>query len=141
MKDAIRIKVLPLESYMDWTCEFRYDDESEVLETLGREIAPILSRDGYYLATFGGSETVWCECKGRAFDLNNGVEQFKFKLKLLVASEKLLTEKQVDAIILLRQSGLASNELSEILRSDVYAKSLRDTGRDARKYRLSVLGR
>lgn len=116
----MRIKVLPLETYMRyWRGELG-----------AKEVKVEIGRDGYYYSRLDNK--AWFEVGGIAYERDP--KDFKYRLRLL--NHTPLRPKEVQAFRLLALEHLTSKQQQALMYLDECWKQIRATGRNARVWMM-----
>jgi len=100
-------------------------------------ISPIINRNGLYLNK--KLKTCWIEYDGKAYDISHNYDFHIYELNLL--NHKPLGNDEAHAMRFLYSRGLLNKDMMKLYRRDMDWKSNRNTGRNARKIRLQILGK
>ncbi len=116
-----RVKVLPLEFWMDSSSRFK--DELKRFES----ITPVFNRNGYYYNRV--LDVCWFETDDKAFVYE--VDTFKYTLESMCTRD--LNCKQVSALVEIQAQGLSTKQQDRLLHMYACAMGARSTYRNARK--------
>lgn len=122
-KLARRIKVLPLESWMD-TARGANEFDAVMWADMERsypEIRPIVGREGYYLDRY--TRTAWFEIGGKAYRCGRPAD---FEYRLCILNARRLTRREREAIQELERLRLCPPDLREVRWLDREAQNLHD---------------